>query len=56
MDDRLIVVVDDDPDVTYVISEHLTKEGFRVEGFPDAMSLFGFLDKESPEEHHPENG
>ncbi len=49
MHDRLIAVVDDDPDVSYVISEHLAKEGVRVEGFVDAISLFGFLDKEIPD-------
>lgn len=49
MDDKLIAIVDDDPDVIKSISPSLKSEGFRVKGFSCAEDLFVFLDKEKPD-------
>lgn len=49
MDDKLIVIVDDDPRMVDMISRSLTKEGFRVKGVSDAVGLFKFLNKEKPD-------
>ena len=49
MNDRLIAVVDDDPDTVEITTLNLKEEGFRVKGFLDAEGLFKFLDKEKPD-------
>ncbi len=49
MDDKLIVIVDDDPDIINSISPSLKSEGFKVNGFSCAEDLFIFLDKEKPD-------
>lgn len=49
MDDKLIVIVDDDSDVIDWISRSLKAEGFRVKGFSSAAGLLRFLDKEKPD-------
>ena len=49
MDDKLIVIVDDDPDMVKIVSLNLKEEGYRVKGLLDAKSLFKFLSKENPD-------
>lgn len=49
MDDKLIVVIDDDPGIVDTISEYFERPGFRVKGFSDTKGLFKFLDKEKPD-------
>ena len=49
MDDKLIVIVDDDPDIIRSIGPSLKSEGFRVKGFSCGEDLFKFLDKEKPD-------
>ncbi|MDH7511705.1 MAG: response regulator [Clostridiales bacterium] len=46
---RLIAVVDDEPDIVELISLHLRKAGFRVEGFFDSCGLLKFLEKHLPD-------
>ncbi len=45
----LIAVVDDEPDIVELISLHLRKAGFRVEGFCDSHSFLKFLEKHVPD-------
>jgi DNA-binding response OmpR family regulator len=47
--DSLIAVVDDEPDIVELISLHLKKAGFRVEGLSDSRSLLKFLEKHVPD-------
>ncbi len=49
MDNKLIAVVDDDPDIVKTVSAYLEDEGFDVRGFSGAKGLFAFLDKEKPD-------
>lgn len=49
MDEKLIAIVDDDPDMVRMISLNLKDEGYRVKGLADAESLFKFLSKEKPD-------
>jgi two-component system phosphate regulon response regulator PhoB/two-component system alkaline phosphatase synthesis response regulator PhoP len=49
MDDNLIVIVDDDPNLLKITALNLTEEGFRVKGLLDANDLFKFLEKEKPD-------
>ncbi|MDO8602823.1 MAG: response regulator transcription factor [Candidatus Omnitrophota bacterium] len=49
MDDKLIIIVDDDLDIAKSIGPSLKSEGFRVRGFSCAEDLFGFLDNEKPD-------
>ncbi|MFA4992195.1 MAG: response regulator transcription factor [Candidatus Omnitrophota bacterium] len=49
MNDRLIAIVDDDPDVINAVGSSLRSEGFRVKGFSCGEDLFKFLDKERPD-------
>ncbi|MBU3911237.1 MAG: response regulator transcription factor [Candidatus Omnitrophica bacterium] len=49
MDDKLIVIVDDDLDIIDWISRSLKAEGFRVKGFPSVVGLFRLLDKQKPD-------
>lgn len=46
---NLIAVVDDEPDIVELISLHLRKAGFRVEGFFDSHNLLKFLEKQVPD-------
>ncbi|MFA5389421.1 MAG: response regulator transcription factor [Candidatus Omnitrophota bacterium] len=48
MDEKLIVVVDDDPEIIKLMSVALKDEGFDVKGFSCAEELFGFMEKEKP--------
>ena len=40
---ELIAVIDDEPDILELVSLHLNRAGFRVEGFLNAESFFKFL-------------
>lgn len=46
---KLIAVVDDDPDVLEVVSTYLKETGFRVKEFLDAESLLRFLNTQIPD-------
>ncbi|MBD3368770.1 response regulator [Candidatus Fermentibacteria bacterium] len=46
---RLIVVVDDEPDIRDLVRLHLERGGFQVECFGDAESFLSFLEKNLPE-------
>ncbi len=45
---KLIAIVEDEPDIVELIKIHLTKAGFNVKGFPDGQSFFKFLGKNDP--------
>lgn len=49
MKEKLIVIVDDDPDMIKMASLNLEREGFRVKGFSGSEDLFKFLGKERPD-------
>jgi len=49
MSSKLIVVVDDEEDILQLVSLHLTKAGFAVEGFPDGESFFEFVETRIPD-------
>ena len=49
MEDKLIAVVDDDPGVVDIVTEYLTNEGFKVNGFTAGQGLFDFLGKKIPD-------
>lgn len=51
---KLIVIVDDEPDIVELISLHLKKSGFKVKGFLDTESFYRFLDL--PEGHRSGEG
>ena len=40
---KLIAIVDDEPDILELVSLHLKKSGFTVKEFPDAESFTTFL-------------
>lgn len=46
---KLVVVVDDEPDITELISIHLAKSGFKVKSFEDANGLFKYLKTNKPD-------
>ena len=46
---ELIAIVDDEPDIVELVSLHLEKAGFKVRGFGEGESLFGFLDEQQPD-------
>jgi two-component system phosphate regulon response regulator PhoB/two-component system alkaline phosphatase synthesis response regulator PhoP len=48
MDNR-IAVVDDEPDILHLVSIHLKKAGYAVEGFSDGASLMKFLGSGTPD-------
>jgi DNA-binding response OmpR family regulator len=45
----LIVILDDEPDVSELIRFHLTQAGFEVKGFSDAGSFYTFLADRHPD-------
>jgi len=45
----LIAVVDDEPDITRLVSLHLGQENFKVREFHDAKSFYTFLNKNIPD-------
>lgn len=46
---KLIVVVDDEPDIVELVSLHLNRAGFKVKSFEDAEGLFKFLKNNVPD-------
>lgn len=46
---KLIVVVDDEPDIVELVSLNLTKAGFKVRTFEDGEGLFKFLKSNVPD-------
>lgn len=46
---KLIAVVDDEPDIVELVSLHLKKAGFKVEGFLSAEKFLKFVDKTKPD-------
>ena len=46
---ELIAVIDDEPDILELVSLHLNRSGFRVEGFLNAESFFKFLSSKTPD-------
>lgn len=48
-DDRLILIVDDEPELISTVASYLRGKGFRVEGVNDSDKLFSFLNNEVPD-------
>ena len=46
---ELIAILDDEPDILDLVSLHLKKAGFRIEGFLDADNFFQFMDSKIPD-------
>lgn len=46
---KLIAIVDDEPDILELVTVHLKKAGFGVEGFFDAEGFLEFLDTRTPD-------
>jgi DNA-binding response OmpR family regulator len=46
---KIIAVVDDEPDIVELISLHLKKAGFRAEGFLEGSSFIDSLDRQVPD-------
>ncbi len=46
---NLVVICDDEPDIVELVSLHLEKSGFDVEGFLNAEDFFGFIGKNIPD-------
>ena len=46
---KLIAIVDDEPDILNLVSLHLKKGGFRTKEFLDVDSLYRFLKSEVPD-------
>ena len=46
---ELIAILDDEPDILDLVSLHLKKAGFRIEGFLDAESFYQFMDSKIPD-------
>lgn len=46
---KLIAIIDDEPDIVEVVSIHLKKAGFKVNEFLEAESFFKFLDAQTPD-------
>ncbi len=46
---KLIVVVDDEPDIVELITHHFNKEGFKVRGFYDGESVLAFVKNALPD-------
>ena len=44
----LIYVIDDEEDIINLITLHLERSNFRVQGFPDAASFYQTLHKKIP--------
>jgi len=49
MNDKLIVVVDDDPDVAMMLDLNLGEQGYKFKSILNAKDLFEFLNKEMPD-------
>ena len=46
---KLIAVIDDEPDIVELVTIHLKKAMFKVKGFSDAESFYRFLDEKIPD-------
>ena len=46
---KLIVVIDDEPDILDLVIINLKKSGFAAKGFQNAGGLFDFLEKKKPD-------
>ena len=46
---KLIAIIDDEPDILELVSLHLTKSGFKVKKFLNGENFFKFLSKEVPD-------
>ena len=46
---KLIVIIDDEPDIVQLVSLHLKKSGFDVKGFLNAEDFFDFIGKKLPD-------
>lgn len=46
---KLIFVIDDEPDIVELVTIHLKKAMFKVKGFSDAESFYRFLDEKIPD-------
>jgi len=49
MDEKLIAMVDDEPDMIEMVSLNLNGRGFRIKGFNSDKELFEFLEKDKPD-------
>ncbi|MBD3425914.1 MAG: response regulator [Candidatus Omnitrophica bacterium] len=49
MTDKLIAIVDDDKEIQSLVSQYLTKDGFKAKGMDDAESLFAYLENTLPD-------
>jgi two-component system phosphate regulon response regulator PhoB/two-component system alkaline phosphatase synthesis response regulator PhoP len=47
--ERLVAVVDDEPDILELVSIHLGRAGFEVKTFPDASGFLRFLKRRTPD-------
>lgn len=45
---KTIIIVDDEPDILNLVSLHLKRAGFHVQGFLDAESLYAFMNSSAP--------
>jgi len=46
---KVVAIVDDEPDILELVSLHLKKAGFTTKGFPDAESFTSFLKTNTPD-------
>jgi DNA-binding response OmpR family regulator len=46
---ELITIIDDEPDIVELVSLHLKRGGFKVEGFLNAEDFFDFMNKSLPD-------
>jgi two-component system phosphate regulon response regulator PhoB/two-component system alkaline phosphatase synthesis response regulator PhoP len=49
MQDKVIAIVDDDREIREMVSQYLTKDGFKTKGLDDAESLMSYLEKTMPD-------
>ncbi len=47
--EKLIAIVDDEPDILELVSLHLRKSGFRTKEFVNGKDFMGFISKEKPD-------
>ena len=46
---KLIAVIDDEPDIVELVTIHLNKAMFKIKGFSDAESFYSFIEKQIPD-------
>jgi len=49
LNQRLIAIIDDEPDILELVSLYLNRAGFRTETFIDARGFYKFLEKNQPD-------